>query len=302
MIHQITFCRIRSVRAPAIAVLRLAFILIAIIAFYPERPSHAANYKRRQSMFEDRVATRRAINVWAATSATNAPDGEQNNDSVKVARIIDALNDTSSEWRSVFSDKYFRVDGITHLFDIPPKMAVRSTSVDNIEVAALLQRTKTIEIKADEGIHWKEAAFVVTLVILLMFIPGVIAAFKEMENPGTTGILPLIGFILIMALLAGWTGRHGYMHLDNANDIEITVYVGARKWQMPPRTHMEVYVDENVEYDIKAIDSKTSNVIDQIKIKIHYFELGHLFSKTKLILNIAGTNSYSIHHARYIRK
>jgi len=65
---------------------------------------------------------------------------------------------------------------------------------------------------------------------------------------------------------------------------------------------MEIYVDENVEYDIKAVNSETSDVIDHMKIKVRYFDLGHLFSKTKLILNIAGANSYSIHHARYIRK
>ena len=224
MTRQITFRRIRSARALTTAVLCSALVLIAVITFYPERFGHAANHKRQRLAFEDHVVAQRAIeevyhrrriwpaenphpkppldevqynlaaNVWTATNTTNAPNREQNNDSVKVARAIDAWKDAPGEWRSIFNDKYFRVDGITHLFDLPPKMAVPSTSVKNMEVAALLQTTKTVEKKTGEGIHWKEAAFAVALVILLMSIPIVVGAFKEMKNPSTIEILAPIGF------------------------------------------------------------------------------------------------------------
>ena len=61
MIRQITFRPIRSARALTTAVLCSALVLIAVITFYPERPSHAANHKRRQLTFEDRGAAQRAI-------------------------------------------------------------------------------------------------------------------------------------------------------------------------------------------------------------------------------------------------
>ena len=61
MISQITFRRICSVRALTTAVLVSALVLIAVITFYPERPGHAANHKRQQLTFEDRVAAQRAI-------------------------------------------------------------------------------------------------------------------------------------------------------------------------------------------------------------------------------------------------
>ncbi|MGH9766591.1 MAG: hypothetical protein ACREAB_04080 [Blastocatellia bacterium] len=61
MIRQITFRPIRSARALTTAVLCSALVLIAVITFYPERLSHAANHKRQQLTFEDRVAAQRAI-------------------------------------------------------------------------------------------------------------------------------------------------------------------------------------------------------------------------------------------------
>ena len=61
MIRPTTFRRIHSARALTTAVCGSALVLIAVITFYPERPSHAANHKRQQLSFEDRVEAQRDI-------------------------------------------------------------------------------------------------------------------------------------------------------------------------------------------------------------------------------------------------
>jgi hypothetical protein len=61
MTRQRAFNIIRSASALTTTVLCSALVLIAVIAFFPERPSQAANHKRRQLTFEDRVEAQRAI-------------------------------------------------------------------------------------------------------------------------------------------------------------------------------------------------------------------------------------------------
>ncbi|MGH9767951.1 MAG: hypothetical protein ACREAB_11000 [Blastocatellia bacterium] len=61
MISPTTFRPIRSARALTTAVSYSALVLIAVTTFYPERLSHAANHKRHELTFEDRVAAPRAI-------------------------------------------------------------------------------------------------------------------------------------------------------------------------------------------------------------------------------------------------
>jgi N-acetylneuraminic acid mutarotase len=61
MISPTTFRRIRSARALTTVVFCSALVLIAVITFYPQRPGHAANHKRQQLSFEDRVAAQRAL-------------------------------------------------------------------------------------------------------------------------------------------------------------------------------------------------------------------------------------------------
>ena len=59
MTNQIMFRRIRLTPALTTAVSVSALVLIAVVTFYPERLSHAANHKRQQLTFEDRVAAQR---------------------------------------------------------------------------------------------------------------------------------------------------------------------------------------------------------------------------------------------------
>jgi hypothetical protein len=61
MIKQISFRRIWANRALTTALSVSALVLIAVVTFYPERLSHAANHKRQQLTFEDRVEAQRAI-------------------------------------------------------------------------------------------------------------------------------------------------------------------------------------------------------------------------------------------------
>ncbi len=99
MISQIMFRHIRSVRALTTAVLVSALVLIAVITFYPERPGHAANHKRQQLTFEDRVAAQRAIEevyhqhrIWPADNPQPKPPLEAvlGEDALR-AKVEDAL-------------------------------------------------------------------------------------------------------------------------------------------------------------------------------------------------------------------
>lgn len=56
MIRQMIFRRIRSTRVLTTVALCAVLALIAVVTFYPERPSQAASHRRQQLTFEERVA------------------------------------------------------------------------------------------------------------------------------------------------------------------------------------------------------------------------------------------------------
>lgn len=130
MINRISFRRIRANPALTTALSVSALVLIAVVTFYPERASHAANHKRQQLSFEDRVEAQRAIEavywrrrVWPTDNPQPKPplDEVLPDDTREMKWLEEHKHEYAGQWVALDGDRLIAASPIRAEISVPVK-------------------------------------------------------------------------------------------------------------------------------------------------------------------------------------